>query len=595
MIEILRGGADLFVVAWRESRYRLVLSIVLMIADAASMPVAAKATATFVDAAVARDAHGALVSAAVVGLAAVASMTAGHFAHVLYFELGDLAVVRLEGELIQMSNGSAGLEHQERPEYADRLAVLRQELHRAGWGSMQSLLSSLSLLVAISITAVLLAQLQPLLLLLPIAAIPPVVLGRRAESIANAARETAAGPSGQARHVMRLLSDPDGAREVRVAGIGDELRRRQRAAWEDASDALWRGERRAVLLRVAGQLVFAVAYVLATLLVLRDAVAGHGSVGGVVLVLALAAQVNQQVASAVAILQEMQRTAHILTNFRWVRTLLAEQAPPPPDREVPAQIRKGIELRGVAFTYPGTDRPVLRNVDLSLPAGSTIAIVGENGSGKTTLVKLLCRFYPTTAGTITLDGTDLERFPVDGWRERISAGFQDFVRFELPARGSIGLANLPLADSDDAVRAAVGRARAESLLDRLGDDLDTLLGSSYRDGTELSGGQWQKVALSQAMMREDPLLLVLDEPTSALDAQAEHDLFEQYAAGARRVGERTGAITVLVSHRFSTVRMADLIAVVAGGRVTEHGSHDELMAADGLYAELFRMQAASYA
>ncbi|MFE2753938.1 ABC transporter ATP-binding protein [Actinosynnema sp. NPDC059335] len=595
MIEVVRGGWELLVIAWQESRYRLVLSVVLMIAQASAMPLAAPALAMLADSALAGDVGGATTAAVLVVVAVIAALTAGHFAHIFYFELGDRAVPRLERELIEMTNGSVGLEHHERPEYADKIQVLRQELHRAAWGSMEGLLNSLGLLVAISITAVLLARLNPLLLLLPLAAVPPLLLGRRAEAILNAARERSAPPSRHAKHLFGLVASPAAAKELRVGGLDEHMRTRQRRAWDDASGELWRGERHAVLLQVCGQLFFAVAYVLGTLLVLRDAVAGRRSVGDVLLVLTLASQVNQQVTSAVTALQEMQRTGRVMANLRWVRSLLADQTPPPPDRDVPERIREGIELRGVSFTYPGTDRPVIANVDLTVPAGATVAFVGENGAGKTTLVKLLCRFYPATTGVITLDGTDLTRFPVDRWRGRIAAGFQDFVRFELLARESIGVGELAHVESSDAVHDALRRARADDVLSRLDNGLETQLGKSYADGAELSGGQWQKLALGRAMMREEPLLLVLDEPTSALDAQAEHRLFERYAAGAREVGRRTGAITVLVSHRFSTVRMADLIVVVAGGRIEEHGSHDELMAANGLYAELYAMQAAAYA
>ncbi|MEU4767612.1 ABC transporter ATP-binding protein [Actinosynnema sp. NPDC023794] len=595
MIEVVRGGWELLLIAWRESRYRLVLAVVLMIAQASAMPLAAPALAALADSALAGDVRGASVAAALVVVAVIAALTAGHFAHIFYFELGDRAVPRLERELIEMTNGSAGLEHHERPEYADKIQVLRNELHRAGWGSMEGLLNSLGLLVAISLTAVLLARLNPLLLLLPLAAVPPVLLGRRAESIVNGARERSALPSRRAKHLFGLVANAASAKELRVGGLESELRSRQRRAWDDASAQLWRGERRAVLLRTGGELFFAVAYVLGTLLVLRDAVAGHRGVGDVLLVLTLASQVNQQVTSSVATLQEMQRTGRVMGNMRWVRALVASQAPPPPDRTVPRRIRDGIELRGVSFTYPGTDRPVIADVDLTLPAGGTVAFVGENGAGKTTLIKLLCRFYPVTTGTVSLDGTDFTRFPVDGWRARIATGFQDFARFELLARENVGVGELAEIDSADAVHDALRRARAEDVLDRLEDGVETQLGKTYADGVELSGGQWQKLALGRAMMRREPLLLVLDEPTSALDAQAEHRLFERYAAGAREVARRTGAITLLVSHRFSTVRMADLIVVVAGGRVEEHGSHDELMAANGLYAELYSMQAAAYA
>jgi ATP-binding cassette subfamily B protein len=266
----------------------------------------------------------------------------------------------------------------------------------------------------------------------------------------------------------------------------------------------------------------------------------------------------------------------------------------PIDASPPTHLRSGITLERVGFAYPGTAATVLRDVTLTLPAGSTVAIVGENGAGKTTLVKLLCDFYRPSAGRILVDGVDLRRIPVADWRARIAVGFQDFVRFEFVTRSVVGLGDLPAISSDAAVLGALDRAHAADVLTHLGDGLATALGKSYADGAELSGGQWQKLALGRAMMRETPLLLVLDEPTSALDPEAEHALFERYAEQAKRVGRATGAITLLVSHRFSTVRMAELIIVVAGGRVVELGSHATLAAAGGLYAELFAIQAKAY-
>lgn len=194
-----------------------------------------------------------------------------------------------------------------------------------------------------------------------------------------------------------------------------------------------------------------------------------------------------------------------------------------------------------------------------------------------------------------MDGIDVRRMPIEDWRERISAGFQDFAKYEFAAQHVVGLGSQPDIDSAPAVEGALGRARAEDVLKRLPQGLATLVGKSYDGGTDLSGGQWQKLALGRAMMRENPLLFLLDEPTSALDAQAEHNLFQQYALGARRVAQRTGAITVLVSHRFSTVRMADTILVMGGNRIAEAGTHAELMALGGLYADLYSLQAQQYA
>lgn len=237
---------------------------------------------------------------------------------------------------------------------------------------------------------------------------------------------------------------------------------------------------------------------------------------------------------------------------------------------------------------------MLRDVSLHVPAGATVAIVGDNGAGKPTLVKLLCRFYDPTEGAIRVDGIDLTRIDPVKWRERLSAGFQDFSKFELIARETVGVGRLDAVGDEEAVADALERAAANDVISALPAGFDTQLGKSFVGGAELSGGQWQKLALGRAMMRPDPVLLVLDEPTAALDAQTEHALFERYAGAARRAGAAKGAITVLVSHRFSTVRMADLIVVIDGARVAETGTHDQLMASGGLYAELFELQARAY-
>jgi ATP-binding cassette, subfamily B, bacterial len=237
---------------------------------------------------------------------------------------------------------------------------------------------------------------------------------------------------------------------------------------------------------------------------------------------------------------------------------------------------------------------VLQHVDLTLPAGSVVAVVGENGAGKSTLVKLLARMYAPTSGRITADGIDIGRIDVIAWRERLAGAFQDFARLEFVAGTTVGLGDEPRLDDRVAVGAAVDRAGATPVVDDLRHGLDTQLGPSWDDGVDVSFGQWQKLALARGYMRSEPLLLVLDEPTAALDAETEHALFERFAAGARE-GSADGRVTVLVSHRFSTVRMADLIVVLDGSTVAEVGSHADLMARGGTYAELYSIQARSYA
>jgi ATP-binding cassette subfamily B protein len=594
MTETLRGCLELVRLSWRQHPAKLLLALVLKLAEAAALPLVAPALGVLTDAAIAGEPRRAALAGVAVAIGAVAALTLGHFAHIAYFELGEINFLTKDRQLIELAGGSAGLEHHERPEYADKMQTLTEEMQRVSWRSMEALLSGFGVTVAVTVTAVLLARLHPLLLLLPLAAVPPMMLGRRAEVLLAAARESAAETTRRARHLFDLATDAGPAKELRVAGMAEEIRRRHADLWRTATATLWPAEIRAGLLRVGGQSVFALGYAAATLLVVRDAAAGRRSVGDVVLVIALAALVNQQVSAAVGLLRDLQRVSLALADFRWLSRLVAKQAPPPPDARVPDRINRGIRLRDVGFSYPGTGRPVVDGIDVLLPAGATVAIVGENGAGKTTLVKLLCRLYQPDGGGIDVDGVDLARFPLADWRARIAVGFQDFVRFELTARETVGVGDLPRIDSDEAVTAALDRAQAGDVVAQLDRGLDTPLGGSHPDGRQLSGGQWQKLALGRAMMRQTPLLLILDEPTAALDPEAEHQLFERYAANAGRIAAGTGAVTVLVSHRFSTVRMADLILVLAGGRLVEAGGHDELMAAGGLYAELYAMQAAAY-
>jgi ATP-binding cassette subfamily B protein len=267
------------------------------------------------------------------------------------------------------------------------------------------------------------------------------------------------------------------------------------------------------------------------------------------------------------------------------------------DVPVPDRLTDGIHLDHVSFAYPGSTRLVLEDVTLDLPAGAVVAVVGENGAGKSTLVKLLGKFYEPASGSILVDGAPLSRMAAEEWRERMAGAFQDFFRFELRARQTVGLGDVPRMDDEPAVLTAVDRAGAGDVVAALGSGLDTQLGPTWPEGVEVSFGQWQKLALGRGFMRERPLLLVLDEPTAALDAETEHALFERYAAAARgdaRAGAADGRITILVSHRFSTVRMADLIVVLDGARVVEVGTHENLMARAGHYADLYGIQAAAY-
>jgi ATP-binding cassette subfamily B protein len=267
---------------------------------------------------------------------------------------------------------------------------------------------------------------------------------------------------------------------------------------------------------------------------------------------------------------------------------LEPQMPPSANlRPMPTTIRQGIEFRDVSFRYPGRKEWALHRVNLTLQPGEKLALVGGNGAGKTTLIKLLTRLYDPTEGQILLDGVDLRDYDLAEWRAKIGVIFQDFVRYHLSASENVGLGQIDKLADRERILEASRKGGADPVLTALPDGYDTVLGKWFKDGHDLSGGEWQKVALSRAFMR-DAEVLVLDEPTSALDAEQEYQIFQRFRALT------SGKIAVLISHRFSTVRMADRIAVIENGGISELGSHQELMAQNGTYAHLFNIQAQGY-
>jgi ATP-binding cassette, subfamily B, bacterial len=501
----------------------------------------------------------------------------------------DRITIALESHVAQLQATVVTVAHQERPEYLDRLSMLRNHVFVLDHMYM-SVFSTLGWVLRLGVTMVLLASIHPALLLLTLFAIPTVWMSSWRPEVEKAAQERGAPAQRLARHLFTIATTAAPGKEVRVTGIGERLVNDRRAAWQrwfsPVSAARWGT---AVWLAF-GWAIFGLAYVGAVVFVSSFLRAPASSV---LLVLAAGARLSGYISATVGeigflrgIWMDGSRRLAWLEDYAASVAAQGDQIPP-------KTLHHGIRFDHVTFTYPGTSRVVLDDVSLHLPAGAVVAIVGENGAGKTTLVKLLAKMYEPSKGTILVDDLPLAHLNAIEWRQRLSGAFQDFFRFEFRALHTVGLGDVHRIDDQTAVTAAVVRAGAEDVIARLPSGLDTQLGPTWPDGAELSFGQWQKLALARGFMRDQPLLLILDEPTAALDAETEHALFEQYARAAKE-NAATGRITLLVSHRFSTVRMADLIVVLDGSRLVEVGTHEALMANNGQYAELYSIQANAY-
>jgi len=502
----------------------------------------------------------------------------------------DKVTIALESHVAQLQASIATIAHQERPEYLDRLSMLRNQVFVLDHMYM-SLFSTLGWILRLGVTMALLAAIHPALLLLMVFAVPTVWTSSWRPVVERTAQEKGAQANRLSRHLFNLATTAAPGKEVRITGIGERLIQQRRSAWQNWYSPVASARWASAWWHALAWAIFGCAYVGAVVFVSS----GLGAPAAqVLLVLAAGARLSAYIGATVGEVGFLRGFwADGSRRLAWLEDYAASFAASG-DLPVPSSIRNGIRLEHVSFSYPGTSRVVLDDVSLHLPAGSVVAIVGENGAGKTTLVKLLAKLYEPSSGEIFVDDRPLARLPAAEWRARVAGAFQDFFRFEFRAKQSVGLGDISRLNDEPAIVTAVDRAGAADVVERLRFGLDTQLGPTWPSGVDLSFGQWQKLALARGFMRDEPLVLVLDEPTAALDAETEHALFERYAAAARGGKSDNGRITLLVSHRFSTVRMADLIMVLDGARLVEAGTHEQLMANHGSYSELYTIQAAAY-
>ncbi|HEV3291189.1 MAG TPA: ABC transporter ATP-binding protein [Streptosporangiaceae bacterium] len=607
---------------WRAAPGWLVYTGALLVAGAVTSVLYPVGLALVIDSALAHRPDGVLFGVLLVAFLYTVSWALAMLAGSAGAVLSDRTSCYLTAHIAEQLHAVSGVDHLERHAYLTELDLLQQNLRLLGNAPRQILLVIQVLVRTLGIV-VILAVIYPLLGVLPLAALFPVAGERLSVWLRQRSDERLAADRRLANELFELATSAGPAKELRVFGVSGPLRDRHR----ELSRRVFSGTARASVLGglcgAAGWLLFAGAFVAGIAVVVVRAADGTASVGAVVLAVTLVQRAQLQVGQAAAAIGQLLTTARTARRLLWLEDYAAADRagpaaarglppagaagalppagaaggpglPPAAARGLPpAVLRRGITLREVSFGYPPDGGLVLDGVDVHLPAGAAVALVGENGAGKTTLVKLLTGMYQPTAGQVLLDGVPLADLDLAAWRERTAATFQDFVRFELLAAEAVGVGDLPRMSQPAALESALERADATAVASELPAGLRTRLGRSFTGGQELSGGQWQRLALARGMMRDLPLLLILDEPTASLDAITEAALFERYLS-ARQLASQSGAITLLVSHRFSTVRMADLIVVLDQGRITASGDHAALIRAGGLYAELYELQARAY-
>ncbi len=525
-----------------------------------------------------------ILLAAVVGLATALLRSLG----TLVGEAMGQVVTDHVSDIIHSKSIAVDLEYYENSKYYDALHRAQQEAPSRPMRIVTDLMSTGQSFISMVAMAGLLFTLHwSVGLIVVLAAIPGALVRVRFSRKMYAWQRARTMSERQSWYFHWLLTDGTRAKEVRLFGLGDLFR----GLYRDLRQIL-RKERIGIATRRASADFFSGAAAVLAIFgtfayIVWQTISGAISLGSMVMYYQAFQTGLTSLQAVLGGMAGLYEDNLFLTYYHEFMTLEPRVLPPAKPAHVPRPMTEGIRFEAVDFSYPDTDRTALADISLTVRPGEVAALVGPNGSGKTTLVKLLCRLYDPTAGAITLDGTDLRSFDVDELRRHMSVIFQDFAQYQMTARENIRVGNVELADDDPAITAAARDAGADPVIQGLRHGYDTMLGKWFEEGEELSVGEWQKVALARAFVR-DAQILVFDEPTSALDPETEWNVFQHIKKLAR------GRAVVLISHRFSTVRTADRIHILDGGRIVESGAHDELMALQGRYAHMYEVQARAY-
>jgi ATP-binding cassette subfamily B protein len=587
----LRDTASLLALGWRAAPGLFAASVLLAVVGSVASVSYTLGFRITIDAVERGDAHAVAFGVVVIAVLFTLAWACGTLGASRNSVLTDRVNLGLGARIGALVGALPGLEHFERAEDLRRI----EQLHagrRALAGAPRQLLGILQVGLRAGAIVVLLATIYPAIVVVPAFALAPAFATRRATSMRQHSDDQLGDDRRLLGALFALLTDAASARELRTAGAVGSIAARHKALAETIRHRALRTALLAAALEAAGWVVFAGAFVTAILALVLRAAHGHASPGSVVMAVSLMRRAQTQVSRGTDSASSFGNSLGTAAQLRWLQARVDETAPG--GAPVPERLDDGVRLESVSFAYPGSPQAILGGVDLHLPAASTVALLGANGAGKSTLVKLLTGMYRPDGGTIRIDGADLAALDLAAWRERTTATFQDFQRLQLLLQEAVGVGDLTQIDDQHAVSRALERAGGSTLGERLPDGLHTQLGRTFPGGRDLSGGQWQRVALARGLMRTDPLLVVLDEPTAAMDAASERALFDHYAAAARDAATTTGAITLLVTHRFSSARAADLIVLLDEGRIVEAGTHSDLIEAGGAYAELYDLQAQAY-
>ena len=500
--------------------------------------------------------------------------------------LGDLFSNRISVRLMQHAATLDLAQYEDAETYDHLERARRQTVGRIGLIALL-LSTGQDLITLASLGGVLLVQL-PWLLLLLVVAVLPSFLGETHYAALGYSLLFSWTPERRLLDYLRYVGASDEmAKEVKLFDLSDFLVGRYAKLSDEFYDANKRLAVRRNLVSTLFVTIGTLGYYAAYAVIVYLTVLGNFTIGALTFLAGSFRQSRDLIQRVLLSLSQVWEQSLYLSDLFTFFDVRPRVTSRPGARPVPVPIRQGFEFQDVGFRYPGSDRWAVRHLSFTLERGERIALVGENGAGKTTLVKLLARLYDPDEGRILLDGVDVRDYDLGSLRTNIGVIFQDFVRYDFVMKENIGVSQIERLEDEARIREAAQRSLADAVAGRLEHGYDQMLGRRFDGGVDLSGGEWQKVALGRAYMR-DAQVLILDEPTASLDARAEYEVFLRFAELTK------GRMAVLISHRFSTVRMAERILVLQGGELIDQGTHDELVTRGGLYAELFGLQAAGY-